>query len=533
MRWVCFVVEASFFLLPLFSDDYLAVFFNSTESQAEQIWQYAMRGRLSNEEAKDASVDGIGIMDVAMEESALDFSEGFSFPSKLEFHGLAEPMSQWSAQEAGAEEFGSQGYADAAALTHIVPTLATESPRHQIKYLGVARGHASGGGNDTEPVSGGHVTEHVTSAPSRTAVSFMSPVKGSATDPGLSAAGALTTVLSGPLNKRSKAVSFDTVHFRPQPPPTLLRNHTMPPRLNRYAARNVVPSSQDSFADPISQDLNSYVRNAKPPPTSIDRTGGPAAAAPLYEGSSAEPPPKEKPIDVSNSFTETDDSVELRDPRSPQLPVRTNSTATSRVEPIVLVKDSQSQSQDSDKSEKSLKSAKPNNQAEDDVRDALYQYSHGDLSPTASLASSSLRLEQNPPVPTQTQSSEASSQTSPLFLPPETMPPPMLSLQPSMRTDISGPSPFHIPPYRKKELEMWQRAQQRDVRDEVVPETPASTEAVSLPASRLHVLQPHLQPMSSLNIEQTQTQTQTQNTEDEVDAALELPKRPPASRSER
>ncbi|KAF8587430.1 hypothetical protein K439DRAFT_825312 [Ramaria rubella] len=434
------------------------------------------------------------------DDTTVDFSDGMnSIPSKFSFQGLAETQTQSQGgripQETSMEDSqkenkhllpapsGSQSLLppDAMITGPTPPSAELSRPENAGKIIGRA------GGAVGKPSSSSHVTQHVTGAWTRVNPSVVRAKNGPASAPSDSAPlmdqkgrGLHAT----PLKLRNKTVSFLSPTARP-PPPALSRISTMPPARNRYAPRDIDHSSQDSFAGPpIRQDLTAFVRSERVFNSTFIRSGRDGEPGEVFEhpshvsSTSLSEPPDEDEIMSFSQPEQPDDEPSTSQPfRAAFDPGPSPPRAP---DPVVLVKDSQSQHSDDDEDGRSgNKSGNKSNKERDKDGEGQDHPSTALPSPSHSSSSSSFHLpSEDVMVATQpnTQSTDSDMQ------PTQTDPQPDISIPQSVDTSLSRPSPLPVPPHRMRQIAMLQAARLGG-RDEIIPETPASTTVPSVRAS--------------------------------------------------
>lgn len=441
---------------------------SSLESQADLIWQYAMRADPIDGDANNASLT-IG-NSRSGGDTTTDFSDQLgSIQSKFSFHGQTQIPSAWIPQ---------------ATLLD-----GPESQKENI-HLSVPSGSSHSAvvasGNCKATLSS-HVTSHVTGASPRVATPLAGPINVPVTAPSNS-----VPVMDnqGPIRAfpiKPKAVSF--LSPKPaRPPPTLPRSNTMPPRLDRYTPRNIDCSSQDSFAGPLPpQDLNTFVRNSRVFNNTYIRVGRDGRPGEVFEHpthasntttSFSEPSPVDEIMSSSQSSQEEDRpsvSQVMRAAFDPRL----SSSPIPVPEPVILVRDSQPQRSEDGKRDSENSNCEARHAGKVNDCDALPSRRHSPHLHTPS-SSVSYELPQEPVV----HATESDSQsTQPNTQPTQTDSQHQLdmSIPPSTSANPDGRSPLPIPSYRQRQVAALHIARLRAT--EVIPETPASTTGPTVHAS--------------------------------------------------
>ena len=473
----------------------------SLESQADKIWQYAMRANPVDEDANVASLNvGDGR---AGDDTTTDISDPFSsMPSKFSLHGLAQTQTQSQGvrlhQEASSpdspesqKENRQLKAPSRSASPHISSTASHTALRSGTMFK------TTGGANNGRPTSPSHMTEHVTNHVTG-ASPRVAPFDIPHNDPPTASSNSVPlmekqgpALCASPMRQMTRAVTFLSPKS-PTTPPSLPRTNTMP-QLNRYAPREIERSSQDSFAGPpIPQDLNSYVRNSSVFNNTYIRRGRDGRPGEVFEHPShvsnttvslSDPPP---PEEIMSSF-QSEPAVD-EGPSTSQLVEAAFDPRLSPIhapDPVILVKDSQSPGSQDGKGAGNHNSASGDNsgKASDvEVLSSDSSHVHASLehsfqlhSNTSSSSSMSYELPEDATAATQpnTQSTQPNTQHSDTD--------PQLTIPPSMGASTDGRSPLPVPPHRRKQVAALQAARLRA--KEVIPETPASTAGQSVPTS--------------------------------------------------
>ncbi|KAF8480599.1 hypothetical protein JB92DRAFT_1760694 [Gautieria morchelliformis] len=439
----------------------------SIESPAEKIWQYAMHADSINRDADDASLnvgDGRSGGD-----ATIDFSGQLgSIPSKLSFHGLAQSQTQ------------SQGARPLQAPS--VDDLESQKENRQLPVpMGppwpVISGTAMTATSRTE-----HVSTSTTGASPRVATPFAGPVTAPSNLVPLMAKQG-DAIRASPMSQKAKAVSFSSPNTPPSPP-TLPRTLTMPPRLNRYAPRNIDRSSQDSFAGPLPpQDLNSYVRNTAIFNNIYISRGRDGRPGEVFEHPShvsdtttslSEPPPVDE-INTPSQSEHRDDGPSVSQVMRAAFP---SLSPMSAPDPVILARDSQSQDSQGGSGGNDSNIGSNHNSG-----GAISSNSHASNSQSSHFfphASSSSSISYVPQDDVSDSTQTNTQATQPSTQPPQTDPQHITTV-PSI-SSYPGLSLLPVPPHRRREVASLQAARLQ-AKAEVIPETPASTAGLSVQAS--------------------------------------------------
>ncbi|GJJ16095.1 hypothetical protein Clacol_010374 [Clathrus columnatus] len=433
-----------------------------------------------------------------------DLSNSFgTVASKLKFHGLAETQSQGldesyylpeetENQDKSSEETPVPDYGAKTAKQNGLFKPKSSSGSILIEHNNNKQQTTkkSAGSTNLPSLENGHVTSHVTDASPPHGVT---PIVGPAVDVEKAAAGPPTnqeqTKEQGHkrLLQRNKASSFHVRPEEPSSPRPLKRINTMPPRLNRYAPRDIEPSSQDSFAgSPPRQDLNTFIKNSKVFNNLHIRPGVDGKPSEVFElpstDSSEMPPVKEskatrtvaekgkaKRVEPQQAEEEDQSPSQLMQAALAHGLVQRSPTPPSVLlpPPVVLVKGTQSDRHPSEDDSSGSKRYGQNGSGDDmDIQSEGQNESQAtDDSPTQSSSSFVL-----PNIPGM-EKSESPQSTQPNTQP---IPPDMIIISPNNATLVSaasGISSIPIPEYRRQEFAFLQNR----FRNEIVPATPIST----------------------------------------------------------
>lgn len=480
----------------------------SDELLAERIWRYAMQPGNATVDASGPSAQiapGAKLDDGS--NVSTDLSGSFqTMLSNIQFHGLAESESEIMDASNHLAGQGAKDHKRSEDISHspdtnhglngseqsVVPSLVTSEPNVlRTEQPTTAKGLSAA------PLENGHVIQHVTDASTHGAIPFVGPVTDVAT-----VAAAMPTQEerrkeyghSKPFIKRTKASSF---HVRPEEsssPHPLKRINTMPPRLNRYAPRDIQPSSQDSFAgSPPKQDLNSFIRNSEVFNNLYIRPGvggRPSEifelqADPSAESSTIPPSKKHKAATASSTKGKKAEEEKEEEETASQLMqmalehglIQKTPTQSSAPLPVVLVKDSQS---DHHYSEDDLSGSRNVSGDEMEIHSDNPSGSPQAIDHSPAPSSSSFVLPRPPAV-------EESESTQATQLASQDIPPGVIIVSP-YDLPVGGDSGFSslpIPEHRRLEFAALQRYRNRD---EIVPATPISTVPPSVqdPSTLMH-----------------------------------------------
>ncbi|GJJ12745.1 hypothetical protein Clacol_006990 [Clathrus columnatus] len=454
------------------------------DSQSERVWQYAMQGGNATINLPNTSTTS----KVAADDPNLstDLSNSFgTVASKLKFHGLAETQSQGldesyylpeetENQDKSSEETPVPDYGAKTAKQNGLFKPKSSSGSILIEHNNNKQQTTkkSAGSTNLPSLENGHVTSHVTDASPPHGVT---PIVGPAVDVEKAAAGPPTnqeqTKEQGHkrLLQRNKASSFHVRPEEPSSPRPLKRINTMPPRLNRYAPRDIEPSSQDSFAgSPPRQDLNTFIKNSKVFNNLHIRPGVDGKPKSKATRTVAEKG-KAKRVEPQQAEEEDQSPSQLMQAALAHGLVQRSPTPPSVLlpPPVVLVKGTQSDRHPSEDDSSGSKRYGQNGSGDDmDIQSEGQNESQAtDDSPTQSSSSFVL-----PNIPGM-EKSESPQSTQPNTQP---IPPDMIIISPNNATLVSaasGISSIPIPEYRRQEFAFLQNR----FRNEIVPATPIST----------------------------------------------------------
>jgi len=490
-------------------------------------------------------------------EETMDFSDDFpEFPVQFEFdlHGLGGPKTQEDSvppiQGLGQEDESLEPQGDDS-ISRLPPLSDSEPSLEEDEPSPPGGGVVAVGAATNLPPPGpilDHVTRHVTGAIPRADLPIVDV--GGALDDSIpdavlapprsaivvSATETRTPIPHSPLSPkpigdqpRRKAISFDNAttnannsNLKPGTGKgaSLSCINTMPPRRNRYAPRDIDRTSQDSFAGPpLPLSLHGYL-NYKEREEQIAAARGETSEAademkkrklvvledndefslprtmswPSHKEKEAVMPLKER-VNENDSLTEPDSGAS-----NGNLDARVHVAGPSMKEPVVLVKDTQSQSQsDLQSSQKDRSSSKEvdgvigggsadsghgsgDSQGQDQTQTQSLLSSSSTsfvfptervLSPTQSLPHSdshshSQSLLQRSQSPSQPRSDSPSQ--------------PESHIAPSILQSMGIQSPFPIAPHRLQAIKERTLARANPGAGEVIPETPTSLVGLSLGA---------------------------------------------------
>ena len=444
---------------------------------------------------RDASDASVNVGDCRSGgDATTDFSDELgSIPSKLSFHGLAQTQTQsqgaWLAQTASSggpesQKENRQLLAPSESSSLLIPGTTVS------RFGNVSK--STGDASHCKAIPPSHVTMHVTGASPRVDTPFAGPIDASATASSNSVPLMKNNgpdIRASPIRPKTKAVSFFSPKSIPSPP-TLPRTNTMPPRLNRYAPRNIDRSSQDSFAGPLPpQDLNAYVRNSRIFNNTYIRRGRDGRPGEVFEHpahlSTTTSSLSELPI-VNENMSSQSEQEDDRPSVSQVLRAAFDPRSLSPIpapEPVILVRDSQSQQSRDGKREGSDGGDNGGKAQGSEGLSSLADSPH--LHPQTPSSSGSYELPEEV-VADSAESNTQSTQPNTQSTQAEPQQPDMI-VPPSMSTNLDGRSPLPVPLHRQRQVAALHKARLRAT--EVVPETPASTVGPSM--------QPSIPPVSS------------------------------------
>lgn len=489
-------------ILLLLLVDRTALHLSSIESQADKIWQYAMRVNPTDKDMNDASWNVGGDGPSGDDTTTTELSDQFDFmPSKFSFHGLAQSQTQSQGTRLNQEDSSNdpesqkENRHSSIASASLYPICRAASPSALCSGAGPK---TAAGTSHCKSPSSSHVTAHVTGA-SPYVAPFTSPKNASVTAPSgsvplMNKQGPAPCV--APMIQMTRAVSFPSPKLPPSPPTvshtTVSHTNTMPPRPNRYAPRDIDRSSQDSFAgSPIPQDLNTYVRNTSVFNNTYIRRGTDGRPGEVFE----------HPTHVSDttvSLSEPSFAYEIMSSSQPRREEEEGPSTSQIVraafdprlspinapDPVILVRDSPSSHSQSSKDKAGDNSDDGDNSGEASGGVAISSNSSHPQSPQPhpQMSSSSSSVSYELPTDDVADSTQLNTQsTQPNTQPTQTDPQPSV-IPLTISTHPDGRSPLPVPPHRRRQIAALQAARLR-AKEEIIPETPVSTAGHSVPAA--------------------------------------------------